>query len=603
MLKLRSDSLPIRIIIAALGLSLIILVVLYIFSIKVMLLESFIYLVLALAIPMLFLSYRATRTTEYVMWYDYLFAVLGAAVCLYLSQNSANIIRGGWAYEAPTKALIAACILLVLLIEGTRRTNGWIIAGLCTFFIAEPMFSDKMPGILMGIPFSFPRTISSHVFGTDSLFGPVGRVTGTLLLGYLLFAATIDITGGGKFLLNLAISLFGKARGAAAKVSVISSALFGTLSGATVPNILTTGAFTIPAMKKSGYAPAYAAAVEACASTGGNIMPPVMGAAAFIMAEMTGTPYWTICIAAALPAIIYYIVLFVQADAYAGRMNIRGVPGQEIPSFWATLKGGYPYYASVVVLIWFLAFQRMESQAPFFATIALLAVASFRKSSRPSPAKLLDITIGTAKLTADLVVLMSLLGVVMGALTITGLGPVLAFLLVQSVGGVKLLIPIVAAIAGYILGVGLPATAIYVLFSVTVAPALVKAGYPLIPSHMYVMWVGLLSFIIPPVALAAITAGKLIGEKSVFKVGFISMRLGMGLFVLPLVFIYCPSLLLGQGPISETIFHFCAATIGMVLLSMSFEKFFIRYKLNLWQALGIGAAGAIIALYPVMSII
>ncbi|MFC1990321.1 TRAP transporter permease [Chloroflexota bacterium] len=598
--KIRAGSVPVRAAVGVLGMTMIILAVLYLFHIRMILLEFYLFILIALAIPITFLIRRATpRESDVIPWYDLVLAIVGGGIGIYFAMNAKNIMTQGWEMGAPTPAIIAGVVLLLILLEGTRRSFGWLLFVVCAFFLFEPLFSHILPGPLRGLSFPFDRLFSFHVFSYESFLGHIGAVGGKLLIGFLFFAGILQVSGGGKFFLDLAFSLFGRVRGAAAKVSVVASGGFGMLSGAPIPNILTTGAFTIPAMQKSGYAPHYAASVEACASTGGSIMPPVMGAAAFIMASLIEIPYWSICMAALLPAILYYTILFVQADSYAGRMGIKGVEKEDVPSFWRTLGVGFPYFIAVFVLIWVLAFERLEGQAPFYTVAVLLLTSLIRKETRPTWKSLFAQAENSFKLIGELFVLIYTLGTLVGSLNLTGVATTLSYGLSDMVGEATFLLPIFAALAAYILGIGLPATAIYIIMACTMAPALVRSGIPLLPSHLYCFYVGLLSYIIPPVALSAITAAKMIGEKSVFKVCFTSMRLGMGIFILPFVFIYNRSLLLGQAPWHQSIISFLMAFVGFVLVAGAFEKYLIRFKFSPWQSIMIGLIGFMLALLPI----
>ena len=367
MLKIRRDSLSVRVVVDILGVGILVLAVVFIFNLRILLQEFYLYALMALAIPVVFLSSRATSraSSDFIPWYDLLLTLVGAGIGTFFALKGKEILLEGWEMGAPTPIMILALILCLVLIEGTRRTFGWILAALCAIAMIEPIFAHVMPGPLKGLQFPFARVISYHAFGNESLMGPIAATCGKILIGFLLFAGMLQISGGGVFFINLALSVIGKTRGAPAKVAVVGSGFFGMLSGAAIPNILTTGAFTIPAMIRGGYAPYYAGSVEACASTGGAVLPPVMGIAAFIMATMLEMSYWTICIAAVLPALMYYFILFVQADAYAGKNKLKPMPKEEIPAFWPTLMDGLPYFGSIAVLIWFIAFMRLEAQAPF----------------------------------------------------------------------------------------------------------------------------------------------------------------------------------------------------------------------------------------------
>ncbi len=599
---MKSDSLPVRVILGILSLAIITMAIIYLWNIVPIFLQFYIYMLMGLALPMVFLLNRAKGSSDFVPWYDFLFSALSLGIGIYFMVNARTIFIFVWEHRAPTEGIVLGGILLTLLLEATRRSFGWIIFAVCVFFVFLPMFSGVMPGPFQGLTFPFENTISAHVFGYESLIGPVGRVSGTLLIGFLLFAGVMQVTGGGKFFLDIVLSLFGRSRGAAAKVAVVSSAIFGSLSGSAVSNVLTTGSFTIPAMKKSGYSPRYAGAIEACASSGGIILPPVMGAVAFVMAELTEKSYWSICVAAALPAILYFLVLFLQADGYAGRRAIKGLAREEMPSFWESLKFCSPYLAAIVVLIWFLAFVRLEARAPFYSILALLLASFIRKETRPTIRTFSEMLMSSSRLIAEIMVLLYTLGVVAGSLSITGLATSFGNELLKLSEGSVLLLPLLVMLIGYIFGMGCPGIAVYILLAITVAPAMTQVGFRLVPTHLFIMYVGNLSLIIPPVALAVITASKLAGETSIFKMGIVSMRLGMGLFVLPIIFLFVPGIIIGEAPLSQTLIDFLLSMVGLSLIAMAFERYLIRLRLSLWQSILVGVIGLVIALLPLFTV-
>jgi TRAP transporter 4TM/12TM fusion protein len=593
---------PKRVAVGICGISIMGLAIVYQFNICMLLEEFYLYILLALATPILFLTrnYKGEKSKK-VPWYDWLIAIISLGICGSFALQAKTIYMMGWEAEAPKVATWSAVILYIIILEGTRRTYGWILFSICAVFIIEPVFANNMPGPLQGIAFSFERVMSYHAFGHESLLGPISKVCGRLLVGYLFFAGMLQVTGGGQFFIDLALTFFGKARGASAKIAVVGSGAFGMLTGAPIPNILTTGAFTVPAMKKTGYPPYYAAAVEACASTGGSIVPPVMGAGVFIMASLVERPYWELCLAALLPAIIYYLVLFVQADSYAGRVDLPRMTVDEIPTFIKVLSEGFPYFLCVGVLLWFVVFLQQVGVAPFWGILSLLLASALNRSTHFSIKDLWLMLENSFSLIGDIFVLIYTLGALVGSLNMTGTAPVLASNMVSLVGPHTWLIPIVTAVAAYILGIGLTTTAIYIILAVTVAPAMVSCGIHLVNSHLFCFYVGLLSYIIPPVALSAVTAGQIAGDSRVFKVGFTSMRLGMGLFFIPFYLVFCPSLVLGQNyPIWQSGITFILVATGLSVLGMAFERYMIRFHLSIVAAVVLGSLGIIISLIPML---
>ena len=592
-----------RIVIGVLGTAIIGLAIIYQFNLAMILEEFYLYVLLALAAPILFLTknYKG-QAVETVAWYDWIFAVLSFSICGLFALKAKEIYMMGWELEAPKWAFWSALILYIVLLEGTRRAFGWILFTICAVFLFEPLFADQMPGPLQGMSFDLERVVLFHAFGHESLLGSISSVCGRVLIGYLFFAGMLQVSGGGQFFIDLALSLFGKSRGAPAKVAVIGSGTFGMFSGAPIPNILTTGAFTIPAMTRAGYAPYYAAAVEACASTGGSLVPPVMGAAVFIMASLLEMPYWNLCLAAILPAIIYYVLLYVQADAYAGRVGLARLTEDQLPKMKVVLKEGYPYFLCIIVLLWFVAVLQMVGQGPFVGIITLLVIASLKKTTRISVADFWRMLESAFRLIAELFVLIYTLGVLVGSLNLSGTAPVLANNLVQVVGSYWWLMPFVTMAIAYVMSMGLATTAIYILLAVTVAPAMIAAGFSPVSSHLFCFYVGLLSFIIPPVALSAITAGKIAGVNNVFKVGNASMRLGMGLFFAPLFLVFSPSLLLGQGyPVWQSLLTFACILVGLSMVGMASERYCVKYHLSNVAAAILAVCGGVLSLIPIFA--
>jgi TRAP transporter 4TM/12TM fusion protein len=329
---------------------------------------SYYYILMGLLLPFVFLLFPMSskaKKTGRIPWYDLVAAALAFAIPIYLSTIAMKIDDMGWSMSPSPPLLVMGIIVCALVLESARRTGGNVFCLVTLFLAAYPLFADLMPRALKGVPFDFQSTIGHHVYGAEGILGIPMKVIGELLIGFLLFAGLLIKTGAGNFFLNLAFAVAGRFRGGPAKVAVISSGFFGSLSGSVFANIIGTGSVTIPAMKNAGFRPHFAAAVEACASTGGVLMPPVMGAVAFVMATLTDIPYGQICIAAFVPSVLYYLALLVQIDANAARMGIKGLSKEQIPSFWATLKGGWHFIFVLLFLIWGLLFLKWEAMTPF----------------------------------------------------------------------------------------------------------------------------------------------------------------------------------------------------------------------------------------------
>ena len=426
---------------------------------------------------------------------------------------------------------------------------------------------------------------------TNSVFGIAYTTIGNLLLGFLVFGVVITRTGGGDFFFNLALSLFGRTRGGSAKVAVVGSAFFGMLSGSAVSNAVTIGAMTIPAMKKSGYKPHYAAAIEATASTGGSITPPIMGSAAFIMASFLATPYYQIALAAAIPALLYYIGLFIQIDGYAARNNLKGMDKSEIPPFWATLKEGWIYIVAIGIMIAFLGFLNSEGQAPYYASLFLIIFAMLRKKSRINGKALFEMFVEIGKVLTDIVVIIAGVGFIVGALSATGVSFSFSRELVSAAGDNTLLILLGGALTCFVLGMGMTVSAVYVFLAIIMAPALVQVGVDPVAAHLFVIYWATVSYITPPVALAAFATASIAGA-SPMKTAIQAVQLGSVKFIVPFYMIYNPDILIGRGDLMGTVISTILAIIGVYAMGCSLEGYMLRAgNLNIFERIVIFVAG------------
>jgi TRAP transporter 4TM/12TM fusion protein len=451
-----------------------------------------------------------------------------------------------------------------------------------------------MPGFLWGVQLPLDSTIQEHVFGTESIIGIPMQVVADTLIGFLVFGVVLAATGGAAFFMDFALALMGTSRGGPAKVAVVASATFGMLSGSPTSNVLTTGTLTIPTMKRCGYAPHYAGAVEACASTGGALMPPVMGAAAFIMANFLNVPYAEVMLAALLPSLLYYGALFLQTDLYAVRNGLTGVSKSEVPPLMPTLMAGWYYLAAIVALTVLLLAFRIEAQAPFWVSLFLLLVAVLRrKATGFDLRRFCGLVVDAGQTVAQLVALIAGIGLIIGALSVTGVANSFSRELVQYAGGNVALLLFFGALTSFILGMGMTASACYIFLAIVLAPALVQAGLDPMASHLYVLYWGIVSFITPPVALAAIAAAS-IAKSSPMLTGLMALRIGFLLMILPVLFVLQPALILkGDLPtIVQAVFTACAAVL---LLASALEGYVYRVGATpLWARLPIGIGGVLL---------
>lgn len=512
-----------------------------------------------------------------IPWYDILLFLVTVGACSYMMIHAFEISDEGWVYTGPPLSMICSIILWGIALEAIRRAGGLALFLFASVFSFFPLFAEYMPGFLEGTGWSLPGAAMFHVMTREGVIGIPTRIFCTLVVGFMIFGVTLQETGGAKFFLDFSFALFGKVRGGPAKVSVVSSALFGSMSGSAISNIVTTGAMTIPTMKRTGYPPYYAGAVEACASSGGVVMPPVMGAVAFIMASFLEVPYAAVVIAAIVPSLLYFFGLFVQIDGFAARTGLAGLPQSELPSLKDTFKVGWIYISAVVVLIYLLFYLRQEGQAPYWASAMLLVAAAFRKETRPNLKTIYTIIMRSGRLLSEMLAVMSGIGLIIAGLAMTGVAVSFSSELVNAVGGNTILLLLVGAFASFILGMGMTISACYIFLAVVLVPALLPSGFDVMALHFFVMYCGLWSFITPPVALGSFVAAGIAGADS-WKTALESMRLGFVKYFIPFFFVYEPALILHGGDAVKTLQAVTTAFLGVFLIGSSIEGYIIGLR-------------------------
>jgi TRAP transporter 4TM/12TM fusion protein len=559
--------------------------------------NSYLYYLIGIFLAATFIAVPAWQgAARRIPWYDWLLSAIVLGASLYLGYNGLTMIQQGWDYSAPIEATVAAGVMLVLVLEGIRRAGGTLLLGVALLFGAYPLFADYMPGFLWGTTYSFGETVRAHVMGVESIIGIPMQVVAQQVVGFIVFGAALTSTGGGEFFMRFSTALMGRSRGGPAKVAVLSSAILGSLSGSVITNILTTGTITIPTMKRTGYPPHYAAAVEACASTGGTLMPPIMGAVAFIMASFLGVPYSEIVIAAFLPALLFYLALLFQVDIYAAARGFRGLPESEIPDLKETLKDGWPYLFSLAMLIYMLLVMRLETYAPYYSALVLLAISIFKKNHRLNWTRTVMFMTDLTGSLANLVAILAGIGLVVGGLSYTGVAGAFSRELLLYAGGSIPLMLAAGALTSFILGMGMTVSACYIFLSILLAPALISAGLNPMASHLFILYWGMMSYLTPPVALAAITAAGIAGSNP-SKTGFYSMRLGAILFILPFLFVINPALIL-QGPWSGILSAAVTAAIAIWVLSSAMEGYLYRIGLLKWPMRILVLVAGLLLIYP-----
>ncbi|WP_300302417.1 TRAP transporter fused permease subunit [Ferrovibrio sp.] len=555
---------------------------------------AYYYLIIGLFGGIGFLAFPARKNLTDVRWYDWLLVLLTLATSVWMASRAQYIIDRGWNLEAPLEGTLVAGLYVLLALEGLRRTGEFILFVFALVFATYPLYAGYMPGFLWGVQLDLGQTVREHVYGLESVIGIPMQVVSDTLIGFIVFGVVLANTGGGSFFMEFAASLMGRARGGPAKVAIVSSGLFGMLSGSPTSNVLTTGTLTIPAMKRCGYSPVYAGAVEACASTGGCLMPPVMGAAAFIMANFLNVPYAEVVTAAFLPALLFYITLLLQTDLYAARNGLKGLTREEVPSLVGTLISGWYYILALIGLTVLLLTWRLEGEAPFWVSLFLIGVAVLRgKAIGFNSHAFAQLVVDVGQAIAQLVSLIAGIGLIVGAMSVTGVANSFSRELVQYAGGNLGLLLAAGALTSFILGMGMTASACYIFLAIVLAPALVQTGIDPMAAHMYIFYWGIVSFITPPVALAAIAAAS-IAKADAMAVGFKALRVGSVLLLLPILFVLEPALIL-KGPLALVIQATATATLAVVLLSAAAEGYLWRVgRLPFWARIGIGASGLLL---------
>ena len=562
---------------------------------------------LALLLPFAFIVWPATKRgaggTPPLA--DVALAVLSLALLAYLAWRGRDVVDGGWEYAIPADepVVLAVCYgLWALLLEALRRVGGLVITVIVLLFSVYPLFADLAPGPFLSMAVGLPDVAAYHALSTESIFGIPMRAFALLVIGFLIFGAALQHTGAGEFFINLAFAAFGQVRGGAAKVAIFASGLLGSMSGSVVTNVLTTGSMTIPAMKRTGFAPAFAGGVETCASTGGVLMPPVMGATAFVMATFLNVPYIDIAMAAAIPSILYYFGLFVQIDAYAARNGMQGMRREELPKLGETFRRGWHYLAVFVLLVWMLVYLKQEALAPFYATALLLAVNQIMPHARWRWADAWNFLGAITRLLVEIGVLLAGVGMIVGAMSMTGVIGSFANGLLYLAGNSPIVLLLMGALTSFVLGMGMTVTACYIFLAVLLAPALIKVGLEPMGVHLFIMYWGMLSFITPPVALGAFAAASLAGTDPM-RTGFEAMRLGSIIYVIPFFFVLNPALIL-IGPWYVVVEVIATALVGVALIAAALQGYLIgvgslvRGHALDWPARALLAVGGLLLAAP-----
>ncbi|GAB6174122.1 TRAP transporter permease [Paradesulfitobacterium aromaticivorans] len=521
---------------------------------------------LGFALVLVFLLYPLKRQdrSNKIRWYDYLLALLSALVASYHVIFYEPLTMRAGAYTHLDLVVSVLGVLLVL--EAVRRVVGWVLLSLAIIFLLYGHFGYLVPGLMGHRGFTFTRILTHSFLSTEGIFGVPIAVSSTFIFLFMIFATFLRKTGIGDWLTGLAVSVTGHYSGGPAKAAVIASALQGTVSGSSVANVVGTGSVTIPLMKSIGYRKEFAGAVEAAASTGGQLMPPIMGAAAFIMTEFTGLPYIKIAAAATIPAILYFTGVFIMVHLEAKRTGLKGIPKSDLPRASQLLKEKWYLLLPIVGIVYFLTTGQTAMKAAFYGILLTILVSFVSKDTRMSFREFLEALDEGARSAVPVAVACATAGILVGVVTLTGVGLKVATGIVSLSHGSIYLTMFFTMIASLILGMGVPTTANYIIQATIAAPALMAVGVPVIAAHLFVFYFGILADVTPPVALAAFAASGISGAEPM-KTGFNATKLAFAAYLVPYIFATAPALVLVNVTGLEIVKALITALIGMVGLA------------------------------------
>lgn len=514
-------------------------------------------------------SKKSPRKT--IPWYDILFALLAVSVAVYVWVDYINFInRMG---SPNTMDVVMGTILIVLVLEASRRISGWPLVILSLIFLLYGLVGRNLPGILMHRGYTW-KALVNHIFiNTEGIYGTSVDVAASYIFLFIMFGTVMNKCGMGRFFNDLALAFAGSSKGGPAKVAVIASGFLGSINGSAVANVVTTGTFTIPLMKKTGYSKEFAGAVESSASVGGQLLPPIMGAAAFIMAEMLGVKYGVIVISATIPALLYYLGILVQVQLRASKKNLQGIPKEDLPKVGEVMRERGHLLIPIAFLLYMLLFSGATVIfSAFWAIVATIVVSMTRKSTRMTFTQILDAFSEGTRAVVSVAVACAVVGIIIGVVSLTGFGLNMANAIIQLGQSNLMLTLILTMVTCMILGMGLPSIPAYLITATMAAPALVKLGIPPIAAHMFVFYFAMFANITPPVALASFAAAGLSGGDPM-KTGLQSVKLSLAGFIVPYMFIYNTALLLIDTTPLVAIRVSITAIIGVCMIGMATEGY------------------------------
>lgn len=559
------------------------------------------HLAFVMALAYLLFPMKKDMPKDKLPWYDVIIAIVGACSWLYITINFDSLIRRAGIYN--TTDIIIGIIGILILFEACRRIVGTPILIISLVFIVYALFGAYAPGFLNHRGYSIQRLVSHLYYNTEGIMGtPIGA-SATFIFLFIFFGALLDKTGIGQFFIDICNAIAGSYDGGPAKVAVLTSAMFGTVSGSSVSNTVGTGSFTIPMMKSLGYRPEFAGAVEASASTGGQLMPPIMGAASFLMAESLGIPYKEVAKAAIIPAILYFTGIFIMVHLEAKKTGLKGLSKDSLPKIGELLmKKGY-LVIPLATIIYFFVLGKTAIYAGLMGIIAagLVAIVNsivdiiLKRERSFTFNDLIDVFVNGARNIISVAVACAMAGIIIGVITLTGLGLKIGAGLISISGGISILLLMLTMISSIILGMGVPTTANYLITSTIAAGAIIGLGFEPLAAHMFVFYFGIIADVTPPVALAAM-AGAAIAKSDPLKTGFEATKLSIGAFIIPYMFIFNPQILMINTTFVEVIPILITSLIGMFGVSAGLEGYVFR-KCNFIERILFIAAG-LLSIYP-----
>lgn len=549
---------------------------------------------LAFALALTFLVYPAVNSQKKKVP---IFDVAAIIFCLfvggYLVVDYMNLVmRAG---DPLMRDLVLGGITLFLVLEATRRTMGWPLVIVALSFLVYALFGHLIPGSLGHREYDLSRIIEHLFLTSEGIYGVCIYVTATFVFMFILLGAFLNVTGGAQSFIDLAFALTGKYRGGPAKAAVVASGLMGTISGSSFANVAGTGTFTIPLMKSVGYKNEFAGGVEAAASSGGQIMPPIMGAAAFIMAEMTGVPYGKLIIHAAIPAILYYVSVFLMVDIEAAKLGLSGISKDKLPRILTVLKDGGFLLLAPLSIVYMLLAGYSPIKASYVAVLMVIVASFMRKATRMNLKRFVEALELGAKGALGVIAACAVAGIIVGCVTLTGLGLKFADLIVTLAHGQLYPALFLTMLASIIMGMGMPTTALYIILGSMVAPALVKMNVPIVAAHLFIFYFGCMASVTPPVALSSYLAAAIAKADSV-KTALNGLKLASSAFILPFIFALSPQLLLINTTPLKAVMVTGSAILGVVALASCLENYLFG-ELKIYQR-GLVGVAALTLMFP-----